>query len=152
MWSFCTRDVKIKLQPPTIKLASLFWRLLEALQIDLQTKVGWVLKTSGNSPFVGHWNFSIWTKESKDNCAKRELGSKLLIFWRQLGWSLRTSNTIIFCDNHKVTVHIWKLMTRWFQSTPNIWILLKFEGAMAFQDKAWFFVGISSKNVPLGLI
>ena len=44
-------------------------------------------------------------------------------------------------------------MTRQFQNTPYTWILLKYEGAMAFQNKAWF-VGISSKKCALsfGLI
>ena len=36
-------------------------------------------------------------------------------------------------------------MSRGFQNTPNTCILLKYEGAMAFQNKAWF-VGISSKK------
>ena len=59
--------------------------------------------------------------------------------------TLNTIISVIFCDNHKVTVHIWKLMSRGFQNTPNTCILLKYEGAMAFQNKAWFVVGISSK-------
>ena len=37
-------------------------------------------------------------------------------------------------------------MTRQFQNTPYTWILLKYEGAMAFQNKAWFVVGIASKK------
>ena len=57
----------VLLQPRSIKLAPLFWRLLEALKIDLQTKVGWVLKTSGNSLIDRHWNFTIWIKGSWDN-------------------------------------------------------------------------------------
>ena len=35
---------------------------------------------------------------------------------------------------------IGKLMTRGFQNTPYFWILLKIEGAMALQNKAYFFV------------
>ena len=69
------------IQPPTIKLAPLFWRLLEALKIDLQTKVGWVLKTS---PFVGHWKFG------KEN------------------WVNHFNHYYLcnFCDNHKITMHL----------------------------------------------
>ena len=65
--SGCIFSQKQVLQPRSIKLAPLFWRLLEALKIDLQTKVGWVLKTSGNSLFDRHWNFTIWIKGSWDN-------------------------------------------------------------------------------------
>ena len=55
------------LQPTTDKLAPFVWRLLEAFKIDLQIKVGWVLKNSGNFLFDRHWNFTIWTKGSWDN-------------------------------------------------------------------------------------
>ena len=68
IWKIGKRDGQMHtVQPPTIKLAPLFWRLLEALKIYLQTKVGWVLKTSGNSLSNRHWNFSIWNKGSKNN-------------------------------------------------------------------------------------
>ena len=95
MSNHCSHHL-IQLQPRSIKLAPLFWRLLEALKIDLQTKVGWVLKTSGNSPFVGHWNFSIWTKGSKDNWVKRELGSQLTLITQKLGCSLQTLLSLSF--------------------------------------------------------
>ena len=73
IWPFCRYNIDAiicsctNVQPRSIKLAPLFWRLLEALKIDLQTKVGWVLKTSGNSLFDRHWNFTIWIKGSWDN-------------------------------------------------------------------------------------
>ena len=35
---------------------------------------------------------------------------------------------------------IGKLMTRGFQNTPYFWILLKIKGAMALQNKAYYFV------------
>ena len=55
------------------KTCAFVQRLLEALKIDLQTKVGWVLKTSGNSQFGRHWNFSIWTKLSQLPLVKIEI-------------------------------------------------------------------------------
>ena len=59
---------RIAIQTRTKNMAGFVWRLLEALKIDLQIKVGWVLKNSGNSLFDRHWNFTIWTKGSWDNC------------------------------------------------------------------------------------
>ena len=53
---------------------------------------------------------------------------------------------MIFGDNHKVSVLIGKLMTRGFQNTPYFWILLKIEGAMALQNKAYYFVWHSVKK------
>ena len=47
---------------------------------------------------------------------------------------------VIFDDNYKVSVPIGKLMTRGFQNTPYFWILLKIEGAMALQNKVYYFV------------
>ena len=52
---------------------------------------------------------------------------------------LRSLNSIfssIFCDNHKVSVIIGKLMTRGFQNTTYTCILLKIEGPRAIQNKA----------------
>ena len=46
-------------QPPTDKLAPIFFVLMasKALKLDLQIKVGWVLKSSDNSLLNGHWDY-----------------------------------------------------------------------------------------------
>ena len=57
----------IDLQGRSDNMSCFVWRLLEALKIDLQIKVGWVLKNLGNSLFDGHWDIWIWTIGSWDN-------------------------------------------------------------------------------------
>ena len=56
-----------QVQTRTKNMAGFVWRLLEALKIDLQIKVGWVLKNSGNSLIDKHWYFTNWTKANWDN-------------------------------------------------------------------------------------
>ena len=50
------------------KLAGFVWRLLEALKISLQKRVGWVLKNLEDSLNNRHWDISIWTIGGWENC------------------------------------------------------------------------------------
>ena len=43
-------------------------KALRGIKMDLQIKVGWVLKNSGNSLCDRHWNFPIWTIGSWEIC------------------------------------------------------------------------------------
>ena len=49
---------------PVNKTCAFVQRLLEALKNNLEIKVRWVLKNSGNSLSIRHWNFQFWTRES----------------------------------------------------------------------------------------
>ena len=65
-----TSTISRGVQPPTDKLAPIlfcFNCFLEALKFELQKKVGWVLKSSGNSLLNGHWDYPFWTKGRWEN-------------------------------------------------------------------------------------
>ena len=47
----------------------------------------------------------------------------------------------LFCDNYKDLLFIGKLMPRQFQNTPYTWILLRNEGSMTLEGKAYCFNG-----------
>ena len=63
----CHYWIYLTLQVRSDNIAGFVWRLLEALTIDLQIKVRWVLKNLGNSLFDWHWFFWIWAIMSWDN-------------------------------------------------------------------------------------
>ena len=60
-------EIVLHVQVRSDNMSCFVWRLLEALKIYLQIKVGWVLKNLGNSLFNGHWDIWIWTIGSWDN-------------------------------------------------------------------------------------
>ena len=98
-----------------------FTAQMYTIQISVQFKVNFfvnlvVQKFSSSLVFRNLWTFlkyfiynftwaasenfrsacSFWTKESNNNWVKRELGSKLLISQRKLGWSLQTLLSLSF--------------------------------------------------------
>ena len=107
--SLSHHEVCLKLQGRTENMVGFilwFQRLLEAPKFDLQIKVGWVLKNSGNSLLNGHWDYPFWTKESREyqvwiglpNFKKSSPKPTFIyrISHRKLGLGLKGQSTFIF--------------------------------------------------------
>ena len=84
------------------KTSRFFHWCITSLKNLLWIKVGWVLKNSGNSLDDGHWDFSIWTRESWENWV-----------WSNVPYFEKSSPEppFTYMMSHKNGAHVWRAKT-----------------------------------------